>query len=133
MKKRKAQVEFVDYDYLEKLSPAEQAWLQEFTNSYYTGGGGKLADGAGAGRDNAARRDIFNHGKRVDLSKGLSEANNDGNVSVSERLADWSDDSSAAATQKRREGYRAYLKRTKRDAGQSAADEPASGGSDDDT
>lgn len=64
--------EFVDYDYVDKLSDDERAWLSQFSREYYQ----SVFPQEGAmhdkderkkvyARDNAARRDMWNNNWRV--------------------------------------------------------------------
>ena len=89
MKKIKVRADakpMVDYDYTDKLSPDEQAWLEKFTRSYYnsfeTAKTSLFSDAPEAQRsvwaaDNARRRDIWNNSYRVGLSDELTDLGRD--------------------------------------------------------
>lgn len=54
-KNKKDQYEFIDQDYLDKLSPEDQAYLADFIEEYYEGKGSKR---------HARRQDIYSQATR---------------------------------------------------------------------
>ena len=84
---KKTSREFLDFDYLAKLSPAEREWLAKFSAEEYQNDISKTdpltATTQGRrdiyGRDNARRRDIWNHHFRLpgEPRDFLSEDNSD--------------------------------------------------------
>jgi hypothetical protein len=78
--KRKSLRDSLDFDYLEKLSPEERAWLDEFSREYYHGNPPR--EGALHPQErrkelyaanNARNRDMWNQWDRLPLDAGAYE------------------------------------------------------------
>jgi hypothetical protein len=72
LRRRKKSKDYVDYDYVQKLSPEERAFLNQFTDEYYNGNSYKftepLLDTKEMARKNyLARQDIMNEFQRVEV------------------------------------------------------------------
>lgn len=79
LRKRRKSRDYVDYDYLHKLTPEQKEYLNQFTDEFYNGNGYKfgkpLLDGKEMARKNyAARSDLMNEFQRVDLGVGRLQA-----------------------------------------------------------
>lgn len=119
---RKNMEEYIDYDYLEKLSPEEFKWLTAFNDTHYHGwnkqGWDKDALKGSYSRNNGVNRDLMSNGERSGLGHALEELNNGSTTSFGEWLIDRNhfDAVPASETGKGKSGRKG--KKLKRDVGQ---------------
>lgn len=75
LRRRKKCRDYVDYDYVAKLSPEEKGFLNQFTEEFYNGNGYKYAkplleEKEMAHKNYIARSDLMNEWQRVDSHEG---------------------------------------------------------------